>query len=243
MKTPVMKWLVPFVVFVWGLAAPAVAQEDFFVRARLSGDQVVPSVVTEGSGWVTAILIGDVLVMVGEYQDLRGSLLPFGAQVWEAPEGENGGLAFSLSGDGGKEGKLTAVQTLTEEQILALREGGFYLQLRTQGHATGELRAQLAAEVAVADLAGVWRVAGQDFMFVEITDEGFAWWADSPGELDTRPQIFGTLSFDGSLLVFPRDRVCRRSGYYYVEVVSEDEARSGLHHDACPDRAGVFMGQ
>lgn len=229
------------------LTANVVAQEDLFIRARLSGEQVVPSVATEAGGQVTAILFGNVLTIVGDYHDLSSPidrLVAGGAHLHRSPEGENGGVELNLNHDFGTEGAFTGIFTLTEEQLQALREGRLYVQIHTESHQAGELRAQLSGNVTLADLAGIWEVyLAQGYL--EIGPDGAARWDGSlTGSELNDPIDAGTLRLEGSLLVFPPfdPGGCDTAGRYHVDPVSEGELRVVLHDDACQGRPTYLSG-
>lgn len=132
----------------------------FTFTATLSGDQLTTPVETDGTGTVIAVLLGNQLTVTGTYQDLSSPVnttAPGGANIRMAPPGEDGsgvrleaeqpfygsGRVMGLKADGGRSGTFSGVFALTDEQLAALGDGLFYVQLYTRSNLMGELRAQL----------------------------------------------------------------------------------------------------
>ncbi len=115
----------------------------------LSGTEAVPSIETSGSGTVTAALDGNVISVVGLFDNLRDELYAIRgspAYIYEGEPSENGKIVFSLtvSADAdNRGGTFVMKQTLTEDQISVLRAGGYYISITTEFSPNGELRGQL----------------------------------------------------------------------------------------------------
>ncbi len=123
----------------------------------LTGEQEVPPVDTEGIGDVEVSLDGNELRIEGDFSDLESELIVVGespAHVHKAPPGEAGPVVFPVvvtkTDDGGK---LLLSQTLTDEQMQDLRKGLYYINVHTEEHPEGEIRAQLEG-VVLDDEAG-----------------------------------------------------------------------------------------
>ncbi|UCH25641.1 MAG: CHRD domain-containing protein [Trueperaceae bacterium] len=143
MKVLKLGFLSTLVVFLIGFTG-ASAQEVFV--ADLSGDQVNPAVSTDASGTAVALLVGNVLVVGGTYDDLSSAVasqIAGGLHIHEAERGSNGGVVFVVSNDGGTAGTFSGTFILSDEQVAALQAGHYYLNLHTANHNPGEIRGQL----------------------------------------------------------------------------------------------------
>jgi len=235
-------------------AAGTSAQEDFFIRTAFTGEQVVPGVSTVGSGQVTAILFGNVLSVVGDYQDLSSPidrLVSGGVHIHQAASGENGKIAFSLNSDGGTQGSFTGIFTLTDEQIQALEQGQYYVQLHTEGNQPGELRAQLAGNIAKADLIGLWERIPEGVVstaYSQFNPDGTFIDAGSIQGLETSRADAGRYELDGTLIRFiSDDRIeaassfavgcAGQTGAYQLMLIDSDKLKLILHRDPCQTRA------
>ncbi len=146
----------------------------------LTGANVVPPVETTGSGTVVAVLVGNELTVIGVYQDLgsslRGGDVFGGARISVAPIGEEA-LAtvealteeqgvhgnppvMNLTTTRGTSGTFSGVFTLSDEQLQALEDDLFYVQLHTLRNGDGELRGQIITDVVLTleaeDFVGFW---------------------------------------------------------------------------------------
>jgi len=117
--------------------------------ASLSGDNVVPAVSTDASGTAVAVLKGNLLVVGGTYEGLSSDIaveIRGGFHIHQGAAGENGGIVFEVGNDGGTAGTFSGAFVLTDEQMTALKDGLFYLQLHTANNKPGELRGQLSMQ-------------------------------------------------------------------------------------------------
>lgn len=124
----------------------------------LSGMKVAPKmVVTGASGTAGAMLMGDRLVVRGDFQRLTSPLRDYatdplnppnpkitsGIHIHQGDSAKNGPFQYALMvqpmGDG-LSGKFGGEYTLTPEQVQALSSGMLYVDLHTQKNRAGELR-------------------------------------------------------------------------------------------------------
>lgn len=144
-------------------AAEAVflAQGGTQVRARyvavMQGKEVVPSAVnTLAFGTAGAILIGDRLVIRGDFSQLTSSLRDYttdplnppnpnitsGVHIHRGTPDQNGPFQYALTVEmrGDTAGRFRGEYTLTPEQKQALANGQLYLDIHTKQNRAGELR-------------------------------------------------------------------------------------------------------
>jgi hypothetical protein len=143
MKNPKLITLFALVVSLTVFAG-ASAQEVFL--ANLSGDQVNPAVATDASGTAVALLVGNVLVVGGSYENLSSAVagqIAGGLHIHQGARGSNGGVVFPVSNDGGTSGTFSGTFILSDEQVAALQDGLYYFNLHTANHNPGEIRGQL----------------------------------------------------------------------------------------------------
>ena len=127
-----------------------ITDPDF--SAILSGSEVVPTVMTDGSGTATAAFdeAGTMLRVEGTYTDLSGA--PQGGHIHEAPRGENGPmivpLTFTPDPDEPTSGTFSVMAPVGdgEGQLSAatLADQGYYLNIHTETNPEGEIRGQLS---------------------------------------------------------------------------------------------------
>lgn len=125
--------------------AQAQSSPNFF-NAELSGDNVVPAVETDASGYAVALLVGNTLHVGGSYSGLStpvATAIRGGVHVHMAAPGENGPIAFDLSNTAGTNGTFQGEFELNDEQMQALMDGMLYVQLHTEMNNPGELRGTL----------------------------------------------------------------------------------------------------
>jgi hypothetical protein len=124
----------------------------------LSGMKVAPKmVVTGASGTVGAMLMGDRLVVRGDFQRLTSPLRDYatdplnppnpkitsGIHIHQGDSAKNGLFQYALMVEpmtDGLSGKFSGDYTLTPEQLKALSSGMLYVDLHTQKNRAGELR-------------------------------------------------------------------------------------------------------
>ncbi|MBC6995409.1 CHRD domain-containing protein [Neolewinella lacunae] len=128
--------------------------------AQLSGTNGVPCPVTStGTGSVQATLTDSVLTVSGSFSGLTSDFDPNiagGAHIHLGLAGEAGPIALPLTTtlDGDLRGGTFAAEdntfTLTADQVEALRNRGFYINIHTLDYPAGEIRGQLLAADADA---------------------------------------------------------------------------------------------
>lgn len=140
--------MVSFVGVALWLAAGASAQEAVTFRARLSLVPVdaVTSRTTSGSGSATAVLIGSQVFITGSVSGLSSPAVS--AHLHQAPRGQRGPVAFTLSVTKAASGVLGGGLELTSSQIQDLRQGRYYIQIHTERNPEGEIRGWLFPQEA-----------------------------------------------------------------------------------------------
>jgi hypothetical protein len=277
-------WFAVFALLILALAGSAIAQmstetmamtemEMFPITftATLTGDQLVPPIETAASGKATATLVGDLLVVTGEYEELSGELYSKGSlmipavAIHHSAPGECGGIVrvvaeevlpgmhdFALMSEGGRTGSFTGVFKLTEEQIRELEEGHFYLQLYTETQPRGELRGQLTPtlklELTAQDLLGVWENQSYNFPSHYLFKEDGTFFVGEFVEMMERlPTEHGEYHIEGNHLTFITDEhnvFCPgATGTYTVMLTVNDQLRLFPLQDECSYRMTDLRGR
>lgn len=115
----------------------------------LSGEQEVPRVRTEATGEATANLTGNLLRVTGTFEGLESDLHEVAgssAHVHDGPPGESGPVVFNLQvtpGEDNRSGTFDGEMLLDMNQLQALQEGRYYVNVHTALHPSGEIRGQL----------------------------------------------------------------------------------------------------
>lgn len=120
------------------LAAGASLAAD--IKVKLSGDQEVPPVQTQASGSGT--------ITVNDDKSLTGSVTTTGikataAHIHEAAAGKNGPVAIPLEKKSDNEFVVPTGARLSDAQYKALKAGNLYVNVHSDAHKDGEIRAQL----------------------------------------------------------------------------------------------------
>ena len=120
------------------LAAGATFAAD--IKVKLSGDQEVPPVQTQASGSGT--------ITVNDDKSVSGSVTTTGikataAHIHEAAAGKNGPVAIPLENKSDNEVAVPAGAKLSDAQYKALKAGNLYVNVHSDAHKNGEIRAQL----------------------------------------------------------------------------------------------------
>jgi hypothetical protein len=110
------------------------------IKVKLTGDEEVPPVQTQASG--------SGLITVGEDKSVSGSVTTKGikgtaAHIHQAPVGKNGPVAIPLERKSDNEFAIPAGAKLTDSQYKALKAGNLYINVHSDAHKDGEIRAQL----------------------------------------------------------------------------------------------------
>ncbi len=109
-------------------------------RARLSPMPTTPQTVTEiiGEGEVILTLSGNTLSVDGNFTGMS-SVATMG-HIHNGPPAQPGPVAFSLEVSSATGGSISGELELTDEQVTALKNNEFYVQIHSQNNAPGELR-------------------------------------------------------------------------------------------------------
>ena len=118
-------------------AGPGFAKD---VKVKLTGGEEVPPVQTQASG--------DGTITVNEDKSVSGSVTTKGikataAHIHEAPLGKSGPVAIPLEKRSDNEFAVPAGSKLTDAQYQALKSGNLYVNVHSDAHKDGEIRAQL----------------------------------------------------------------------------------------------------
>ncbi|MGH8599139.1 MAG: CHRD domain-containing protein [Burkholderiales bacterium] len=110
------------------------------IKVTLSGDQEVPAVKTSASGSGTITFNSD--------KTVSGSVKTTGvkatmAHIHEAPAGKNGPIIIPLTKSGDNTWSVPAGAKLTDDQYKAFKNGGLYVNVHSDAHKAGEIRAQI----------------------------------------------------------------------------------------------------
>ncbi|HET8609470.1 MAG TPA: CHRD domain-containing protein [Burkholderiales bacterium] len=110
------------------------------VKVTLSGDQEVPAVKTSASGSGT-ITINDDKTVSGSVKTtgVKGTM----AHIHEAPAGKNGPVIIPLTKSGDGTWSVPAGAKLNDDQYKAFKNGDLYVNVHSDAHKAGEIRAQL----------------------------------------------------------------------------------------------------
>lgn len=112
-------------------------------KVTLTGANEVPAVQTSASGTGTVIVHPDKTVKV----DLKVSgMQPTAAHIHMGAAGQNGGVIVPLEKKGADEFVSKPDAKLTDEQYAAYKAGRTYVNVHSDAHKGGEIRAQLKGE-------------------------------------------------------------------------------------------------
>ena len=110
------------------------------IKLTLTGEQEVPPVGTPavGSGTIT----------VNDNASMSGSIITTGvkatmAHIHQAPAGKNGPVVIPLEKKSDREFAVPAGAKLSEAQYRAFKAGDLYVNVHSDAHKDGEIRAQL----------------------------------------------------------------------------------------------------
>jgi hypothetical protein len=119
------------------LAAAASAAD---IKAKLSGAQEVPPVTTMAKGTAHFIVKDDMSISGSvKTEGIKG----IAAHIHEGAPGKNGGVAVPLTAKGDNEWIVPAGAKLTAAQMDELKAGNLYVNVHSDAHKDGEIRAQL----------------------------------------------------------------------------------------------------
>ncbi|MEN9839781.1 MAG: hypothetical protein RL177_1260, partial [Bacteroidota bacterium] len=127
--------------------------------AMASGLQENPSVLSAGTGYVSAVLDGDTLRVSGQFSNLTGNYTM--SHIHTGAAGTNGGVVFTLTpvvGEDSKSGTYSATTNkffMTSSQKDALTAGNWYVNIHSSTNGSGEIRGQLLSDPNTAPTAAV----------------------------------------------------------------------------------------
>lgn len=118
-------------------------ESDLLMGGALSGDNEVPAVTTNASGYASAVLSidGSQLQIEVLYDSLSGPIT--GAHLHLGAPGVNGAVVLDLSANIILEGLIRATLDIDQTLAAALRAGDIYVNVHTLLNPGGEIRAQL----------------------------------------------------------------------------------------------------
>lgn len=123
----------------------------------LSGNKEVPPPNTNATGQVNINFDDSRLILEGNFEDLSSPLHAVSgssAHVHKAPQGENGPVVFNVvvnPSNDNKSGSLSLSAILTEDQVLDLKNGLYYINVHSEIYPNGEIRAQLIGNISSDD--------------------------------------------------------------------------------------------
>ena len=120
------------------LSANIQAQEVY--RARLSPMPTTPQTVTTilGEGEVILTLNGNSLTVEGNFSGMSSAAT--GAHIHNGPPAQPGPVIHTLEVSQSAEGELSGTLSLSDEQVAALGNNEFYIQIHSESNPPGELR-------------------------------------------------------------------------------------------------------
>jgi len=126
-------------------ALTAAAQTSYTVMP--TGAKEVPPVNSNGSGVINVKVQGDSLQVTGTFSQLSSRYT--GAHIHMGGPKENGNVIFPLKADvneDGTKGEFKAMNNtfnISEEQLKTLKSGMYYVNIHSDKHPKGEIRAQI----------------------------------------------------------------------------------------------------
>lgn len=122
------------------LAASGVLQAEQAISITLNGNAEVPPVVTAASGTGHITVLPDRTV-IGSIK--TNGMVPSMAHIHEGAVGKNGPAIITLSITADKGYTVPAGATLSEAQYKSYAAGNLYVNIHSELHPDGEIRAQL----------------------------------------------------------------------------------------------------
>jgi len=114
------------------------AQEVY--RARLSPMPTTPQTVSTilGEGEVILMLNGNSLTIDGNFAGM--SSVATGAHIHNGPPAQPGPVIYTLEVTPATSGSVSGVIALSDEQVEAIKNNEFYIQIHSESNPPGELR-------------------------------------------------------------------------------------------------------
>ncbi|MEJ2219046.1 MAG: CHRD domain-containing protein [Gemmatimonadota bacterium] len=130
-----------------GALAQAPSRMQAFT-ATLASQYVVPAFSSGSSGSALAILDGQELLVTGKFSLTSpiDTAEAGGAHIHRGGPTENGPVVFELDVTGTLAGTFQGRFQLSADQVTALENGEFYIQVHSQDHRSGEIRGQLTPQ-------------------------------------------------------------------------------------------------
>lgn len=118
----------------------SLAQAQDVYRARLSPMPTTPQTVTTilGEGEVILTLNGNALSVDGNFTGMSSAAT--GAHIHNGPPAQPGPVIYTLEVTQANSGSVSGEITLSDEQVEALQNNEFYIQIHSESNAPGELR-------------------------------------------------------------------------------------------------------
>ena len=132
--------------------APVPTPAPETIAVTLVGDQEAPTPVRDTAATASATLTLDRSAMTIAATLAVDGLVPTLAHIHAGAAGVAGPVAFPMTISGST--ATLATTSITAEQLAALDAGGFYFNVHSAAHATGEIRGQIGREVFNAHLTG-----------------------------------------------------------------------------------------
>jgi len=126
------------------------AQEVY--RARLSPMPTTPQTVTTilGEGEVILTLNDNSLTVEGNFSGMSSAAT--GAHIHNGPPAQPGPVIYTLEVSQSTDGSVNGTLSLSEEQIEALSNNEFYIQIHSESNPAGELRGWVFLRSHFSDL-------------------------------------------------------------------------------------------
>ena len=126
------------------------AQEIY--RARLSPMPTTPQTVTTilGEGEVILTLNGNSLIVDGNFSGMSSAAT--GAHMHNGPPAQPGPVLHTLEVSQSTDGSVSGTLSLSDEQVEALSNNEFYIQIHSESNPAGELRGWVFLRSHFSDL-------------------------------------------------------------------------------------------
>ena len=126
------------------------AQEIY--RARLSPMPTTPQTVTTilGEGEVILTLNGNSLIVDGNFSGMSSAAT--GAHMHNGPPAQPGPVIHTLEVSQSTDGSVNGTLSLSDEQVEALSNNEFYIQIHSESNPAGELRGWVFLRSHFSDL-------------------------------------------------------------------------------------------
>ncbi len=126
------------------------AQEIY--RARLSPMPTTPQTVTTilGEGEVILTLNGNSLIVDGNFSGMSSAAT--GAHIHNGPPAQPGPVIHTLEVSQSTDGSVNGTLSLSDEQVEALSNNEFYIQIHSESNPAGELRGWVFLRSHFSDL-------------------------------------------------------------------------------------------